>query len=384
MKTDVLSVSFSPFHPNLVIGGTYSGQVLIWDTRARQLPVLKTPLSASGHTHPIYSIRIVGTQNANNLITASTDGTVCSWMLDMLARPQETVELLNPSHPKTDEISATVVGFPDQETTSFLVGTEDGNVYAATRYDRAGWKAGIDLSEVYCGHAAPVTGLHFHPLRGPVDFSDLFLTSSMDWTSRLWQLRNASSFTSAAAAAAAANSSSAASSSRPGTGPTVIRSLLTIEEASDYVYDVAWHTAHPALFAQVDGTGRIDIFNLNVDAERPVASVSEGTSRALNKIRWDRREGKRFATGGADGRVYVYDVGTMAVPREDEWVEMQKSLARLKNVASNGTTSAAISAGAMSNGAPSGSASSAHASGIDGHRANAVSSLDHSQRIAAR
>ncbi len=87
-QSDVLSVSFSPFNPNLVFGGTYSGQILLWDTRSKHLPVLKTPLSAAGHTHPVYAMQIVGTQNAHNLITSSTDGLVCSWLVDMLAQPQ--------------------------------------------------------------------------------------------------------------------------------------------------------------------------------------------------------------------------------------------------------------------------------------------------------
>ncbi len=190
-QTDVLSVCFSPFHPNLIVGGTYSGQILIWDTRARALPVLKTPLSAAGHTHPVYGLKIIGSANAHNLVSASTDGTICWWMLDMLARPQETLELVNTSHPKTDEVAVTTLGLPDQETTSFLVGSEDGNVYAGNRYDRAGLKAGLNMAEVYRGHVGPVTGIDFHPLNsgGAVDFSDLFLTSSMDWTSRLWRLK---------------------------------------------------------------------------------------------------------------------------------------------------------------------------------------------------
>jgi len=87
-QSDVLSVSFSPYHPTLIFGGSYSGQVLLWDTRAKHLPVLKTPLSAAGHTYPIYGMKVVGTQNANNLITASTDGLVCSWLSDVLAQPQ--------------------------------------------------------------------------------------------------------------------------------------------------------------------------------------------------------------------------------------------------------------------------------------------------------
>jgi dynein intermediate chain len=87
-QSDVLSVSFSPYHPTLIFGGSYSGQVLLWDTRAKHLPVLKTPLSATGHTYPIYGMKVVGTQNANNLITGSTDGLVCSWLSDVLAQPQ--------------------------------------------------------------------------------------------------------------------------------------------------------------------------------------------------------------------------------------------------------------------------------------------------------
>ena len=33
--------------------------------------------------------------------------------------------------------------------------------------------------------------------------------------------------------------------------------------AGDYVYDCAWSPQHPALFAAVDGTGRLDLWNLN-------------------------------------------------------------------------------------------------------------------------
>ena len=51
---------------------------------------------------------------------------------------KDFIELVHPSHSKTDEVSVTCSGFPDNETTSFWVGTEEGNVYQANRYDRAG------------------------------------------------------------------------------------------------------------------------------------------------------------------------------------------------------------------------------------------------------
>ncbi|GLB41702.1 putative dynein intermediate chain [Lyophyllum shimeji] len=305
-QSDVLSVTFSPFHSNLVFGGTYSGQILLWDTRSKHLPVLKTPLSAAGHTHPVYAMQMVGTQNAHNLITSSTDGTVCSWLVDMLAQPQETLELVHAGHNKTGEVAITCLDFPDNETTTFWVGTEEGNVYQANRYDRAGAKAGLNQYDVYKGHAGPVMGLHFHPLVGPVDFSDLFLTSSVDWTVKLWRAK---------------------SLAKPSTTPQAIAPLYSFDEADDYVYDVKWHPAHPATFGTVDGSGHFDVWNLNTDTEVPAVSTSVGSGRAINKLEWDRKDGRRAALGGSDGRLYVYDIGDMAIPRETEWTDMQKTIA---------------------------------------------------------
>ncbi|KAF9048239.1 WD40 repeat-like protein [Hymenopellis radicata] len=310
-QSDVLSVTFSPFHSNLVFGGTYSGQILLWDNRSKHLPVLKTPLSAAGHTHPVYSMQMVGTQNAHNLITCSTDGTVCSWLVDMLAQPQETLELIHAGHNKTGEVAVTTLDFPDNETTAFWVGTEEGNVYQANRYDRAGAKAGLNQYDVYKGHAGPVMGLHFHPLVGSVDFSDLFLTSSVDWTVKLWRSK---------------------SLAKPSTGPNVVSPLYSFDEADDYVYDVKWHPQHPALFGTV-----------------PLDSTTAGSGRAINKLQWDHKDGRRVALGGSDGKLYVYDIGDLALPKESEWNELQKTISGISGggpgVQTNGTATDGIVAG---------------------------------------
>ncbi|XP_010791292.1 cytoplasmic dynein 1 intermediate chain 1 isoform X2 [Notothenia coriiceps] len=50
-QSPVVSVGFAKFHPNLVVGGTYSGQIVLWDNRShRRTPVQRTPLSAAAHT----------------------------------------------------------------------------------------------------------------------------------------------------------------------------------------------------------------------------------------------------------------------------------------------------------------------------------------------
>ncbi|XP_072010462.1 cytoplasmic dynein 1 intermediate chain 1 isoform X2 [Engystomops pustulosus] len=290
-QSSVMSVCFARFHPNLLIGGTYSGQIVLWDNRShRRTPVQRTPLSAAAHTHPIYCVNVVGTQNAHNLITVSTDGKLCSWSLDMLSAPQESMELV---YNKSKSVAVTGMAFPTGDVNNFVVGSEEGTVYTACRH---GSKAGI--SEVFEGHQGPITGLNCHSAVGAIDFSHLFLTSSFDWTVKLWTTKH----------------------NKP---------LYSFEDNADYVYDVMWSPLHPALFACVDGMGRLDLWNLNSDTEVPTASTTVEGASALNRVRW-AQSGREVAVGDSEGRIWVYDVGEFAVPHSDEWGRLARTLVEIR------------------------------------------------------
>ncbi|XP_013856720.1 cytoplasmic dynein 1 intermediate chain 2 isoform X1 [Austrofundulus limnaeus] len=290
-QSAVMSASFAKFHPNIVVGGTYSGQIVLWDNRSnKRTPVQRTPLSAAAHTHPVYCVNVVGTQNANNLISISTDGKMCSWSLDMLSQPQDSMELV---FKQSKAVAVTSMSFPLGDVNNFVVGSEDGSVYMSCRH---GSKAGI--SEMFEGHHGPITGIHCHTAAGPLDFSHLFVTSSFDWTVKLWSTKN----------------------NKP---------LYSFEDNSDYVYDVMWSPTHPALFACVDGVGHLDLWNLNNDTEVPTASVTVEGNPALNRVRWSH-SGREIAVGDSDGQVLVYDVGEQtAVPRNDEWTRFVRTLTEI-------------------------------------------------------
>uniref|UniRef100_A0A8K9WM16 Cytoplasmic dynein 1 intermediate chain 1 n=1 Tax=Oncorhynchus mykiss TaxID=8022 RepID=A0A8K9WM16_ONCMY len=290
-QSPVVSVGFARFHPNLVVGGTYSGQIVLWDNRShRRTPVQRTPLSAAAHTHPVYCVNVVGTQNANNLITVSTDGRMCSWSLDMLSQPQESMELV---YNKSKAVAVTGMAFPTGDVNNYVVGSEEGTVYTASRH---GSKAGI--CEMFEGHQGPVTGLSCHNAVGPVDFSHLFVTSSFDWTVKLWSTKH----------------------NKP---------LYSFEDNADYVYDVMWSPVHPALFAAVDGMGRLDLWNLNNDTEVPTASVTIEGASALNRVRWGSA-GKEVAVGDSEGRLWIYDAGELAVPHSEDWARFACTLMEIK------------------------------------------------------
>jgi WD40 repeat protein len=159
LQSDVLAVTFSPFHPNLIFGGTYSGQILLWDTRSKHLPVLKTPLSATGHTHPVYALRVVGTQNAHNLVTCSSDGTVCTWLVDMLAQPQVGTRIAGPPTPNrtnrdTGNTGTTSARAQQDKRSShhhprlpsqrnlYLLGWDRGRKYLPSTSVRPSWRQG--------------------------------------------------------------------------------------------------------------------------------------------------------------------------------------------------------------------------------------------------
>ncbi|XP_043545830.1 cytoplasmic dynein 1 intermediate chain 1 isoform X2 [Chiloscyllium plagiosum] len=291
-QSPVMSVCFARFHPNLVVGGTYSGQIVLWDNRShRRTPVQRTPLSAAAHTHPVYCVNVVGTQNAHNLITVSTDGKMCSWSLDMLTQPQENMELV---YNKSKPVAVTSMAFPTGDVNNFVVGSEEGMIYTACRH---GSKAGI--GEMFEGHQGPVTGINCHMAVGQIDFSHLFVTSSFDWTVKLWTTKH----------------------NKP---------LYSFEDNADYVYDVMWSPVHPALFACVDGMGRLDLWNLNNDTEVPTASAAvEGTS-ALNRVRW-ASTGREVAVGDSEGHVWVYDVSEqLAIPHGDEWARFARTLVEIR------------------------------------------------------
>lgn len=293
-QSAVMSSCFAKFHPNLVIGGTYSGQIVLWDNRSnKRTPVQRSPLSAAAHTHPVYCVQVVGTQNAHNLVSISTDGKFCSWSLDMLSASQDSMELSQQKQSRP--VAVTCLTFPYGDFNNFVVGSEEGAIYTACRH---GSKAGI--LDMFEGHQGPVTGIDAHNAQGQIDFSHLFLTSSFDWTVKLWSLKE----------------------NKP---------LYSFEDNGDYVYDLCWSPVHPSLFACVDGMGRLDIWNLNNDTELPTISIAVDGNPALNRVIWTP-SGHQVAVGDDMGKIWIYDVGEqLATPKVDEWSRFVHTLQEIKN-----------------------------------------------------
>mmetsp|Transcript_71559 Transcript_71559/g.226099 ORF Transcript_71559/g.226099 Transcript_71559/m.226099 type:complete len:667 (-) Transcript_71559:87-2087(-) len=304
----VLTAHFHRFDPAIFFGGTYAGGVVLWDARAKSGPVLRTPLSGKGHSHPVQAMQQVGTQNATNLVTASNDGRLCVWSLAMLNLPQETVDLKNETK-KMRDLAVMCIAFPENETNTLYVGAEDGSV---CQVHILGSKVGV--TELYDGHEGPVSGIDMRPHFGQasqheVDSSlDLALTCSFDWSVRLWNVKQHQS------------------------------PILSLDSFEDYVYDARWHPTHPAVFATVDGEGHVDLWNLNANLESSVVRCENPNQRklALNHCHWSI-DGRKLATGDSEGTLSVYAVDrSVAQPRNEDFSVFQDRIRQLQPIVSRG------------------------------------------------
>lgn len=326
--SQVTSACFNPFDRHIIIGGTYSGQIVLWDTRAKSAPVQKTALSAWSHTHPIYAMAVVGTKTSYNLVSASTDGRVCVWDIDQLQQPVDMLDLrialsivsnytsVNISSDKKMEASVTSFAVFRKENKELYIGTEAGKLYF-TKLEQQKNKVGssddasnmdtekrsksstlgsstdglvrevvVDPASKEGSHFGPVTAMHFNPLL-PVHRDGLLLTCSLDSTVKLWSTEHPES------------------------------PVLSFEPSSEYICDVRWSSVHPALFAVADGSGTISIWNILKDVEVPAVSEKVG-EKALNKVRWSV-DGKSVITGDADGKSYIFEVpADIALPQPDD------------------------------------------------------------------
>jgi dynein intermediate chain len=231
------------------------------------------------------------------------------------------------------------MAFPQADPTFFLVGTEEGTIYPCHRYDRAGAKAGVDARVSYKGHAAPVMSVDFHPARGPVDLGDLVLSSSLDWSVKLWKVR------------APAATSAVGSGLNTVLGESQVTPLLDFVR-EDVVYDAAWSPIKPGVFSLVDGAGWLELWDITVETEEPVARISPSArkdgrtmlSKSLNKVAWEPTEGKRLATGGIDGSLTLFEVGPDLGGKEslknEEWTNVKKLVSRYEGAGVNGSAPA--------------------------------------------
>jgi dynein intermediate chain len=75
------------------------------------MPVQRSGASGLGHKYPVYSLNVVGTQIANNIISFSNDGTMCIWDIKQFSKPiKNSIQLTAPRQTKSTSGNTTASG----------------------------------------------------------------------------------------------------------------------------------------------------------------------------------------------------------------------------------------------------------------------------------
>jgi WD40 repeat protein len=271
----------------------------------------------------------------------------------------------------SEEVTVSCIDVPSRENNSVLLGADDGHLYKARLFDRPGvyeemppppsqapaTATAQNAQELMTNyHHAPITNLHFHPLtkHSPSNVADFFLTSSYDWTVKLWSNK-------------------------------LSRPLMTFESAREYVLDVQWSPVHPSLFAAGDALGFIHLWNINTETEIPIrllnvnsphsrlllpnapsaqaatatAAASSSTSSstspltgpssvpssvdgleeesglrapAVSRLRWSD-DGNMICAGTSRGLLYVYEMPThLTQPTKDDGTDFVNKIQKSRNL----------------------------------------------------
>ena len=266
-SSPVLVARFDTQDPHLVLGGCYSGQILLWDMRAKSLPVQRSNMSGKGHKHPVYAMCIIASGTSHELVSVSTDGTICHWDISRLSEPT-SVLLLQPMEQSAGNIetntaivtaistSISCMTYTSSDSSKEMIfGCGNGSLLYTTLPFRP-----HDKVNHINAHSGLITALQMHPSKGKY-YKNLLLSASLDWTVKLWNLSHTA---------------------------TPLMQFYT--QSYDYVCDVQWSPSHPTVFCTVLSGGDLTLWDLSKSTSEPLevmkVSRDDPSKGALNKCIW--------------------------------------------------------------------------------------------------
>ncbi|KAG2436250.1 hypothetical protein HXX76_006561 [Chlamydomonas incerta] len=314
--TCLMSCAFHPAHPALIAGGTFNGELYVWDLslegdsqRGRSDVLLDVrhmePIIAITWQYNMTDAAKYGTKDKSyRLVTLGADGKVLTWLWHKLDAPVYGYQLMFPQ-PGVDrkfvwggacmgfqrEPRGTSTAAREKESGlhggdaagTFLVGTEGGKIFKCyndandintKEFSRAvGAGERVELRTPvreggYQPHAGAVFGLDCSPFQ-----RELFLTGSTDGSVRMY------------------------SSLR-------MQPLLHLEPTSSYLFVVQWSPFRPLVFAAAAGDGCVYLFDLARQQEvvRPVLTLdANGMRKPVYSLAFNPRKPDMLATGDPTG-----------------------------------------------------------------------------------
>jgi hypothetical protein len=296
-KTRITKCAFDPYNPAVVFGGMSNGSIGIWDVREKNFPIQKIRPSNEAHFTPIFGLSVVGTRNSYNVISMSSEGKICVWEPSNMSCPILQVPLLAPkvessssSRSNFDQALSmnplTMAAPPGHFSKVFVGGVERIPFNIALS---SGQNTSI-IAQSFTDqpHQGPICGMSYltnYSSRTSLT-QGLLLTSSFDWTVKLWYPQSSTSC------------------------------IGTFNAHESIVSDVSWNSMHPAKFASCGADGKLFIWNLLKSTVLPMFEYKM-PGVACTKAQWNP-DGHHLALSDSEGRVSIFKQSRVANQYEEE------------------------------------------------------------------
>lgn len=315
----LMSVAFHPVIPSLIVGGTFNGDVYVYDIgREDDTFIAWSGVGDNSHKDPVSQVIWLNESTSKDkkykIMSAGGDGKILLWRLSLSSKH---LKLLSAFVVQTDNIprslrvskargdsmvGVTCLSFSHEDQTTFIAGSEGGGVFKCS-LNATGTAASEDIHSVPVH--SPVT-FAFHPYLGPLHsiscsphHRNLFLTSGTDTISLYNMLQ-----------------------SKP---------VLSIEPSTGYLYSVRWSYTRPVVFAVASANGKILIYDLKTNRINPVLTL-EGCSSGSSVFAAEFNPVRKhlLASGNGRGEVKVWKLNDDLVSRKPRDEEVLEGLAVLQ------------------------------------------------------
>lgn len=231
----VCSLDWHPERPALLAVGLYDGTVLVYDVRARtKKPIYASTIRTNKHTDPVWEVRWnTAKEGTLSFYSISADGRVSTWLL--MKDKLESEEMMALKLHSGDEEDTGLTGlagglcfdFHKTNEDLFLIGTEEGRIHKCSKSYSG------QYLDTYEGHSMAV-----YTVRWNTFHSNIFISSSADWTVKLWDHN--------------------------------CKTPVMSFDLAQQVGDVAWSPYSSTVFAAVTSDGMVHVYDLNINRNGPL------------------------------------------------------------------------------------------------------------------
>lgn len=313
LSSCLMCITFHPKLPSVIAGGTFNGEVQVWDMGREDDTLIATSgMGSDSHREPVTKVLWMFDTSSKaskyQVLSISGDGKLLIWQLSpgshdlklvsgFILQTESVPRSMRLSKARGDaEMGVTSMSFSHEDRSLFVLGSEAGGVFKCSMTSR-----GPPLTNTHSSVPlrSPVT-FAFSPHFGPVFSVDcspyhrnLFLTCGTDASVRLYSMLQ----------------------SKP---------LFSVEPGAGYLFRVRWSPSRPLVFSVVTADGRLLIYDLKINRINPVVSLDVTANKSpVYSLEYNLQRRQIVATGDSQGRIKIWRLSddlTNQSAREEEFL----------------------------------------------------------------